>query len=89
MVFDLEENDLVDLDLHFWADEGDVEVSMELLELRQPSGTAFLGYNILGTNYCLQMNWLGRYNDWPVLPLSERVLLHYSIYPSCNIVLYN
>ena len=63
MVIDLRENDLVDLDLHFWSDEGEVEVSMELLELRKPSGTAFLSYNILGTHFCLKMNWLGQYND--------------------------
>ena len=60
MVFDLKENDLVQLDLTYWADEGEVEVSMDLLELKKPSGTAFLAYKILGTNYCLQMNWLGQ-----------------------------
>ena len=60
MVFDLKENDLVQLDLTYWADEGEVEVSMDLLELRKPSGTAFLGYRILGTGYCLQMDWLGQ-----------------------------
>lgn len=59
MILYLRENHLVDLDLLFWADEGEVEVSMELLELRKPSGTAFLSYSVLGTNYCLKMNWLG------------------------------
>ena len=78
MVIDLRENDLVDLDLHFWADEGEVEVSMELLELRKPSGTAFLSYNLLGTSYCLKMNWLGEYimNDkWTFQRWGERAII--------------
>ena len=61
-VYDLKENYLVDINLHFWTDEGNVKVSMDLLELRAPSSTAFLSYKILGTNYCLKMNWLGECN---------------------------
>ena len=60
-LFDLKENDLVQMDLTYWADEGDVEVAMELLSLRKPSATAFLSYSLLGTPFCLQMNWLGEY----------------------------
>ena len=51
----------MNLDLNYWTDEGNVKVSMELLELRKPSGAAFLSYKILGTGDCLKMDWLGEW----------------------------
>ena len=59
IVVTLKENDLVDLSLLYWAEEGDVEVSMELLDMRAMSSTAFLGYQIFGSYKCLQMNERG------------------------------